>query len=113
MLAQFADIHLPITPGTDCVLINSMMHVIFDEGLEDPEIRRLAGLVEITETDDFNTAFPERRFARVALTASMVLAGTTALARISVALHSHSKPKTAWMTPSPATRAMLPTHVSR
>jgi len=35
MLAQFADIHLPITPGTDCVLINSMMHVILKEGLQD------------------------------------------------------------------------------
>ncbi|NIB40866.1 nitrate reductase [Pseudomaricurvus alkylphenolicus] len=35
MLAQFADVHLPITPGTDCVLINSMLHVIFKEGLED------------------------------------------------------------------------------
>ncbi|MCP5205772.1 MAG: nitrate reductase [Hahellaceae bacterium] len=35
MLAQFADIHLPITPSTDCVLINSMMHVIFKEGLHD------------------------------------------------------------------------------
>ena len=35
MLAQFADIHLPITPGTDCVLINSMLYVIFDEGLQD------------------------------------------------------------------------------
>ena len=35
MLAQFADIHLPITPGTDCVLINAMLYVIFDEGLED------------------------------------------------------------------------------
>lgn len=35
MFAQFADIHLPITPGTDTVLINAMMHVIFDEGLED------------------------------------------------------------------------------
>ncbi len=35
MLAQWADIHLPITPGTDTVLINAMMHVIFDEGLED------------------------------------------------------------------------------
>ncbi|TQV84697.1 nitrate reductase [Exilibacterium tricleocarpae] len=35
MLAQFADIHLPITPGTDCVLINAMLHVIFAEGLED------------------------------------------------------------------------------
>lgn len=35
MFAQFADIHLPITPGTDTVLINAMLHVIFDEGLED------------------------------------------------------------------------------
>ena len=35
MLAQFADIHLPITPGTDVVLLNSLMHVILAEGLED------------------------------------------------------------------------------
>ncbi|MBW8183730.1 molybdopterin oxidoreductase family protein [Shewanella nanhaiensis] len=35
MLAQFADIHLPITPGTDCVLINAMLHVIIKEGLQD------------------------------------------------------------------------------
>ncbi len=37
MLAQFADMHLPITPGTDVVLLNSLLHVIFDEGLEDRE----------------------------------------------------------------------------
>lgn len=37
MLAQFADIHLPITPGTDTVLINAMMYVIFDEGLQDDD----------------------------------------------------------------------------
>ena len=35
MLAQFADIHLPITPGTDVVLQNSLMYVILDENLED------------------------------------------------------------------------------
>jgi predicted molibdopterin-dependent oxidoreductase YjgC len=35
MLAQFADMHLPITPGTDVVLLNALMHVILDEGLED------------------------------------------------------------------------------
>ena len=35
MLAQFADMHLPITPGTDVVLLNSLAHVILDEGLED------------------------------------------------------------------------------
>ncbi len=37
MLAQFADIHLPITPGTDVVLQNALMYVIFDEHLEDAE----------------------------------------------------------------------------
>ncbi|WP_137895560.1 nitrate reductase [Ramlibacter sp. 2FC] len=37
MLAQFADIHLAVTPGTDVVLINAMMHVILKEGLEDRE----------------------------------------------------------------------------
>ncbi|MEE8387753.1 MAG: nitrate reductase [Acidiferrobacterales bacterium] len=35
MLAQKADIHLPIIPGTDLVLLNSLAHVILDEGLED------------------------------------------------------------------------------
>ncbi|MDX1519783.1 MAG: molybdopterin-dependent oxidoreductase, partial [Gammaproteobacteria bacterium] len=37
MFAQFADIHLPITPGTDLVLLNSLAHVILKEGLEDRE----------------------------------------------------------------------------
>ncbi len=35
MFAQFADIHLPITPGTDLVLLNSLAHVILNEGLGD------------------------------------------------------------------------------
>lgn len=35
MLAQMADIHLPVTPGTDVVLLNSLAHVIIKEGLED------------------------------------------------------------------------------
>lgn len=35
MLAQQADIHLPITPGTDLVLLNSLAHVIINEGLHD------------------------------------------------------------------------------
>lgn len=37
MLAQFADIHLPITPGTDLVLLNSLAHVILHEGLQSQE----------------------------------------------------------------------------
>ncbi len=37
MFAQFADIHLPVTPGTDLVLLNSFAHVIFDEGLADED----------------------------------------------------------------------------
>ena len=35
MFAQYADMHLPVTPGTDVVLLNSLAHVILDEGLED------------------------------------------------------------------------------
>jgi ferredoxin-nitrate reductase len=35
MFAQFADIHLPITPGTDLVLLNSLAHVIVEDGLID------------------------------------------------------------------------------
>ncbi len=37
MFAQSADIHLAITPGTDVVLQNAMMHVILAEGLEDKD----------------------------------------------------------------------------
>jgi len=35
MFAQMADIHLPVTPGTDLALLNALAHVILDEGLED------------------------------------------------------------------------------
>ncbi|MBL4584305.1 MAG: nitrate reductase [Pseudomonadales bacterium] len=37
MFAQQADMHLAITPGTDVVLQNALIHVILDEGLEDRE----------------------------------------------------------------------------
>ncbi len=35
MFAQMADIHLPITPGTDLVLLNSLAHVILHDDLAD------------------------------------------------------------------------------
>jgi len=35
MLAQNAHMHLPVTPGTDVVLMNALMHVIIDEELQD------------------------------------------------------------------------------
>jgi assimilatory nitrate reductase catalytic subunit len=35
MLAQSADMHLPIRPGTDLVLLNSLAHVILKESLQD------------------------------------------------------------------------------
>ena len=35
LFAQNADIHLPIAPGTDLVLLNALAHVILEEGLED------------------------------------------------------------------------------
>lgn len=49
MFAQMADIHLPITPGTDCVLLNAMMNVILTEGLQDQEYieQHTSGLDEL------------------------------------------------------------------
>lgn len=35
MFAQMADLHLPIEPGTDVVLLNALAHVILEEGLAD------------------------------------------------------------------------------
>jgi predicted molibdopterin-dependent oxidoreductase YjgC len=35
MFAQKADIHLPVSPGTDLVLLNALAHVILEEGLAD------------------------------------------------------------------------------
>jgi assimilatory nitrate reductase catalytic subunit len=35
MFAQQADIHLPVLPGTDLVLLNALAHVILEEGLAD------------------------------------------------------------------------------
>lgn len=37
MFAQKADIHLPISPGTDLVLLNALSHVILEEGLADDD----------------------------------------------------------------------------
>jgi predicted molibdopterin-dependent oxidoreductase YjgC len=37
MLAQFADMHLAINPGTDLVLLNALAHVILAEGLQDEQ----------------------------------------------------------------------------
>lgn len=37
MFSQFADIHMPIVPGTDLVLLNALAHVILEEGLADEE----------------------------------------------------------------------------
>ena len=37
MLAQMADMHLAINPGTDLVLLNALAHVILAEGLQDEQ----------------------------------------------------------------------------
>jgi anaerobic selenocysteine-containing dehydrogenase len=36
-LAEIADIHLQMFPGTDVALFNTMLHHIIDAGLTDPE----------------------------------------------------------------------------
>ena len=37
MFAQIADMHLPVNPGTDLVLLNALAHVILKEGLHQPD----------------------------------------------------------------------------
>jgi formate dehydrogenase alpha subunit len=36
-MARLADLYLPFLPGTDVAVLNGLMHVIIDEGLEDQE----------------------------------------------------------------------------
>jgi len=48
MLAQNADMHLPVNPGTDLVLLNSLAYVILEEGLQDEDYIR-------AHTDDFDS----------------------------------------------------------
>ncbi len=48
MLAQNADMHLPVKPGTDLVLLNSLAYVILEEGLQDEDYIR-------AHTDDFDS----------------------------------------------------------
>ncbi|MCY4564960.1 MAG: nitrate reductase [Gammaproteobacteria bacterium] len=52
MFAQFADIHLPVTPGTDLVLLNSLCHVILEQGLHDEAYIRAhtSGFEDFAET---------------------------------------------------------------
>ena len=57
MLAQNADIHLTITPGTDVVLQNALMHVILNEDLQDKEYieKNTNGFVALkTEVDKYD-----------------------------------------------------------
>lgn len=50
--AKMADIYLPFKPGTDVALLNSMMNVIIEEGLEDKEFieKRTKGFEKLKET---------------------------------------------------------------
>ncbi len=38
--ADFADLHLPIRPGTDIALLNAMLYVLLDENLHRPRVYR-------------------------------------------------------------------------
>ncbi len=61
MFAQMADIHLPVAPGTDLVLLNALAHVILDEGLADDDYIRAhtegyAEFAELVKEYDPDTA---------------------------------------------------------
>lgn len=59
-LADIADIYLQINPGTSVALSNGMLHVIFEEGLEDKEYieKHTEGIEELRESVKSYT--PER-----------------------------------------------------
>ena len=59
-LADLADIYLQINPGTSVALSNGMLHVIFEEGLEDKEYieKHTEGIEELRESVKAYT--PER-----------------------------------------------------
>lgn len=59
-LAEIADIYLQINPGTSVALTNGMLHVIFEEGLEDKKYieEHTEGIEELRETVKSYT--PER-----------------------------------------------------
>ncbi|ORU90453.1 MAG: nitrate reductase catalytic subunit [Cycloclasticus sp. symbiont of Poecilosclerida sp. M] len=62
MLAQKADYHLAITPGTDLVLLNALAFVILDEGLDDSAYIKANtnGIVELrTEVANFTPELAE------------------------------------------------------
>ena len=50
--ADFADLHLPIRPGTDIALLNSMLYVLLDENLIDRDFvaQHTHGFAELLET---------------------------------------------------------------
>jgi len=52
--ADFADLHLPIRPGTDIALLNGMLHILLDENLIDCEFvaqhtQGFAALIEVVK----------------------------------------------------------------
>lgn len=62
-LVKFATLWLRHKPGTDSVLLNSIMHVILQEGLEDKDFiaKRTEGFAEFVPTlDEFTPEFAEK-----------------------------------------------------
>lgn len=62
-LVKFATLWLRHKPGTDTVLLNSIMHVILQEGLEDKDFieKRTEGFAEFAATlDEFTPEFAEK-----------------------------------------------------
>ena len=66
--SEQASYSLPFSVGAALVAGTIGVNEVMEPGLSNPEILRLTRLVEIEETEAFNAAFPERRFARAHIT---------------------------------------------
>jgi formate dehydrogenase alpha subunit len=79
-VTRFADSWLRHTPGTSVALLNSMVHVILEEGLEDSEFcrTRVAGLDELRES--VRECAPEKMAAVTGVSAKDVRAAAQSIA---------------------------------
>jgi ferredoxin-nitrate reductase len=71
--AEAADLHLPLRPGSDLILLNSMLHVIARDGLVDEEFvaRRSDGFAQaLAAADEWP---PERAAEKSGLTAEQIV----------------------------------------
>lgn len=89
--ARSADIHLPLRPGTDAMLLNAMLHVIVKERLTDPEF--IANRTrEFEKVEAVVERYPPERAAEICgLSAEAIVAAARMWGRAPKAMLFHAR----------------------